>query len=445
MSEAANPLLTLAAHAADWRTRPVPPALAHHTRRALVDWFAALFPGARQAPASLMAPALASERGEGAALCYADGRRGAPRHAALLNATAAHTVEFDDIHRDSGLHPGAPTIAAALAVAQDRSASMEDLLRAVIAGYEVGCRIALAVQPSHYRHWHTTGTVGTFGAAAAGALLLGADAARMGHAIATAATMASGLQQAFRGAGMSKPLHPGHAADAGLLAARLALAGVTGAPDVLHGPVGFAAATSDSAGEWQGALSGLDQDFAIAAITFKNHGCCGHIFPALDGLAALRAEHGFGPDDIEALHVGGYRATQELCDRPHATTEQEARFSVQYCVAALLHLGGVRLAAFTPEALANPALRATMPRVSVSIAPDLAEAYPRRRAAHLRVALRDGRVLTHTQPNRKGDPEDPLSDAELSDKFRELVTPVLGTRETAARLGALWHGDNLPA
>ena len=444
MSAAANPLLVLAAHAATWRDRPLPPDLAHHARRALVDWFAALLPGATRAPASLMAPALAAERGEGGALCYTTGQRGAPRHAALLNATAAHTVEFDDIHRDSGLHPGAPTIAAALAVAQDQGLAMEDLLRAIIAGYEVGCRIALAVQPSHYRHWHTTGTVGTFGAAAAGALLLGADAAQMGNALATAATMASGLQQAFRGAGMSKPLHPGHAADAGLLAARIAMAGVTGAPDVLHGPVGFAAATSDSTGDWGKALAGLDRDFAIAAITFKNHGCCGHIFPALDGLAALRAAHGFGPDDVEGVHVGGYRATKELCDRPHAATEQEARFSVQYCVAALLHLGGVRLAAFTPDALANPALRAIMPRVSVSLAPDLADAYPRRRAAHLRVVLRDGRVLTHTQPNRKGDPEDPLSDAELSGKFHELVAPVLGGADATARLDGLWNGETLP-
>ncbi|MXP64098.1 MmgE/PrpD family protein [Roseomonas sp. M0104] len=444
MSAAANPLLALAEHAATWRARPLPPNLAHHARRALVDWFAALLPGTGRAPASLMAVALAAERGEGGALCYTDGKRGAPRHAALLNAAAAHTVEFDDIHRDSGLHPGAPTVAAALAVAQDRGLAMEHLLRALVAGYEVGCRIALAVQPSHYRHWHTTGTVGTFSAATAGALLLGANATQMGNALATAATMAGGLQQAFRGEGMSKPLHPGHAADAGLLAARLAVAGVTGAPDVLHGPVGFAAATSDSTGDWAKALDGLDRDFAIAAITFKNHGCCGHIFPALDGLGALRAAHGFGPEDVESIHVGGYRATQELCDRPNAATEQEARFSVQHCVAALLHLGGVRLAAFTPEALADPTLRATMPKVSVSIAPDLADAYPRRRAAYLRVALRDGRVLTHTQPNRKGDPEDPLSDDELSGKFRELVTPVLGAAETEARLDALWQGTALP-
>jgi 2-methylcitrate dehydratase PrpD len=396
-----NPLLLLAEHAAGWRDRQLDPALAHHARRALVDWFAALLPGCRLPPATLLAEALAGEgvaQGAAAATSYVDGRPSSLRRAALLNAVASHTVEFDDIHRDSGYHPGSPTIAAALAAAEVRGAGMEGLLRGIIAGYEVGCRIGLAVAPSHYRNWHTTGTIGTMGAAAATAVILGCDADRTAHAIATAATMAGGLQQAFRGAGMSKPMHPGHAAEAGALAAQAAASGVTGALDVLHGPVGFAAATSEDAGKWQAALAGLGQEHAIAIITFKNHGCCGHIFAALDGLAVLRGEAGFGPDDIEHIHVGGYGPTKEICDRPDAATEQEARFSVQYCAAALLVLGGVRVAAFAPERLRDPAIRALMPRVSVSLDPELADAYPQRRAARLRVTLRDGRVLERYQP-----------------------------------------------
>jgi len=144
-----NPLLVLAEHAAGWRGRPIPRELEHHARRALVDWFAALLAGASMAPASLLAPALAEgpPRGRGA-ICYVDGARGSVRRAALLNATASHAPEFDDIHRDSGYHPGCPTIPAALAAAQDRGADMATLLRAVIAGYEVGCRIGVAVQPT---------------------------------------------------------------------------------------------------------------------------------------------------------------------------------------------------------------------------------------------------------------------------------------------------------
>jgi len=438
-----NPLLILADHAATWRTRHWPDGLEHHARRALVDWFAALLPGTRRPPATLLAKALADERGTGSAICYVDGARSGIRHAALLNATASHTVEFDDIHRDSGYHPGCPTIAAALATAQANGASMDHLLRAITAGYEVSCRIGMAVQPSHYKFWHTTGTVGTFGAATATAVLLGCDATQIAHAIATAATMAGGLQQAFRGDGMSKPLHPGHAADAGTLAALAASAGVTGALDVLHGPVGFAAATSEDTGKWTKALAGLDESFAITTMTFKNHGCCGHIFAALDAVHDLRTEHRFTSDDIERIHIAGYSATKDVCDRPVVRTEQEARFSAQYCVAAMLVLGGVRLAAFAPERLADPAIHALMPRISVSLAADLADAYPGKRAARVTITLRNGQVLERYQPTRKGDPDAPLSDDDLSAKFRELATPMIGaTAETL--LSALWTGADLP-
>jgi 2-methylcitrate dehydratase PrpD len=440
-----NPLLALAGHAASWRGRPMPAEVAHHARRALVDWFAALLPGCLRPPATLLAAALAPERGPGRAICYVDGKAGALRHAALLNATASHTVEFDDIYRDAGYHPGCPVIGAALAAAQAQGASLDGLLRAITAGYEVSCRIGLAVQPSHYRYWHTTGTVGTFGAAAATAVLLGCDAERTAHALATAATFAGGLQQAFRGDGMSKPLHPGHAADAGALAAIGAAAGVTGAPDVLHGPVGFAAATSEDTGKWDRALAGLGEaPPVITAMTFKNHGCCGHIFAGLDAVRDLQAEHGFTADDVARIHLGGYGPTKEVCDRPVVGTEQEARFSAQYCIGAMLVLGGVRIAAFEPENLANPAIQAQMDKVSVSLDPELAADYPGRRAAKVAVTLRDGRELFRYQPTRKGDPDAPLSDAELSEKFRELAMPVIGPAAAEALLDGLWTGTALP-
>lgn len=423
-----NPLPILAEHAAGWRDRPWPEGLQHQARRALLDWFAAMLPGTRTAPANLLASALADERGSGQAICYVDGEPGAARHAALLNGIASHAVEFDDIHRDSGLHPGSPTVAAALPVAQATGQDMDALLRALAAGYEVGGRIALAVQPSRYRMWHTTATVGTMAAATAAALLLGCDATRIGHAIALAATQAGGLQQAFRDEGMSKPMHAGHAASAGLLSAQAAACGVTGAPDVLHGPAGFAAATSDSTGRWDIALDGLGEGFVIGGMTFKNHGCCGHIFPALDGLLALRARSPFEPADVRHIHVAGYRAKAEICHRTEAATEQDAGFSTQYCVASLLVGGAVRLDAFTPERLADPVLLACMAKGSVGLAPDLA----------------DGRVLEHEQPTRKGDPEDPLTDAELDAKFRELAEPVLGVAAAEAPRFGIRHGRGLP-
>lgn len=440
-----NPLLVLADHAATWRSRDLPADVAHHARRALVDWFAALLAGAWRPPATLMAAGLEDEtRGGGGAVCYVSGRRVPVRHAALLNGTASHTVEFDDIYRYAVYHPGCPTIAAALAAAQANGADMDGLLRALAAGYEVSCRIGLAVQPSHYDFWHTTGTVGTFGAAASVAVLLGCDAERTAHAIATAATMASGLQQAFRGEGMSKPLHPGHAAEAGALAAMAAAKGMTGALDVLHGPAGFAAATSEDTGKWEKSLARIGQPFAITDMTFKNHGCCGHIFAALDAVRDLHLEHGFAAEDVVSVAVGGYKATKEVCDRPDARTEQDCRFSTQFTVATMLLHGGVRLAAFEPARLADPAIRAIMPKVTVALDPECAAAFPAKRSAKVEIRLKDGRVLARHQHTRKGDPDAPLSDQDLSDKFLELTSDAVGAAQARALLAQLWQGTTLP-
>src|SRR4051812_50019634 len=163
-----NPLLVLAEHAASWAKRPLPEAVAHHARRALIDWFAALLPGLSKPPATLLAAAMAAERGPGRSICYVDGQPSPLRHAALLNATASHTVEFDDIFRDAGYHPGCPTIAPALAAVQQQGGGMEALLRAITAGYEGSCRIGMAGEPSHYRNWATTRTLGALGGGGGG-------------------------------------------------------------------------------------------------------------------------------------------------------------------------------------------------------------------------------------------------------------------------------------
>jgi 2-methylcitrate dehydratase PrpD len=366
------------------------------------------------------------------------------RHAALLNGAASHIVEFDDIYRYAIYHPGCPTIGAALAAAQVRGTDMAALLRAMVAGYEVSGRIGRAVQPSHYKYWHTTGTVGTFGAATAVAVLLGCDAERTAHAIATSATMASGLQGAFRGDSMSKPFHPGHAAEAGALAAMAAARGVIGALDVLHGPEGFAAATSEDTGKWDEALAGLGKPFAITDMTFKNHGCCGHIFAALDAMRDLQREHGFKAAEVDGVLVGGYRATKDICDRPDAATEQECRFSVQYTGATSLVHGGVRLTAYEPARMADPAVRTLMPRIRVEVDPECEAAFPSKRSAKVEIRLKNGRVLNRHQPTRKGDPDAPLSDEDLSEKFLELTAPAVGEKPAKALLGQLWHGTTLP-
>ncbi|MBM3570220.1 MAG: MmgE/PrpD family protein, partial [Alphaproteobacteria bacterium] len=363
---------------------------------------------------------------------YGDRRRAPLRLAALINGTASHLVEFDDIFRDAIYHPGSPTIAAAIAAAQERGASGELLLRAIVVGYEISTRIGVAVNPAHYRFWHTTGTVGTFGAAAAVGTVLGLDSKQMAHALANAATMAAGLQQAFRSDANSKPLHAGHAAEAGALAAMLAGEGFTGALDALEGEAGFGAALGGKP-DWSRATADLGRRYNVTAMTFKNHGCCGHAFAAIDGALLLAKRHGLGPENIRAVRVGSYRAALEVAGMRDPRTAFQGKFSVPYVVASALVHGSVRLDAFAPKRLFDPPTRALMARLTFELDAEAEAAFPGRRSAMVEIETADGQRFRHRQLHRKGDPEEPLSDAELEAKFHELAVPVLG-RTKAARL-----------
>jgi 2-methylcitrate dehydratase PrpD len=404
--------------------------------RAVVDWFAATVAGSVMEPALILRQALGFAEGNGT--CGLVGSEGAvdPRTAALLNGTASHIAEMDDIFREGIYHPGSPTVAAALSAAQHLGLSGERLLRAVAVGYEIGDRIAAALQPRHYRFWHTTGTVGTIGAAAAVAELLELGTEPFAHALATAATNAAGLQQAFRSDAMSKPLHAGHAAEAGLTAAFAASRGFTGALDILEGPAGLGAAMSQDV-DWGRAVADLGKPWAVTQATVKNHSCCGHTFAAVDAALELRAQ-GVRASDVETVTVQTYTTATTVAGNPDPRTEFEAKFSLSYCVAAALELGGVRLAAFSEESLRNPAIRSLVQRTTVEADPELDEGFPSRRRARVTLRLVDGATVSVTRNTRKGDPDDPLSDADLRDKFDDLVVPVLGGEATARLAEQLW-------
>jgi 2-methylcitrate dehydratase PrpD len=402
----------------------------------VIDWYAALLPGAIVEPAVLLEKSLSEEMDTGKAR-LALGRRATVRAAALINGAAAHTVEVDDIFRDGIYHPGAPTIAAALALAQANGASGGQFLRAVIVGYEVSTRIGAAMGRAHYRYWHNTGTIGVFGACAAAAELLGLDAQRFAHALATVTTFSAGLQQSFRMDSMSKPLHAGRAAEAGVTAALAAREGVTGSLDVIEGESGFGRAMSDNP-DWNKAFETLGKDFHICRMTFKNHACCGHTFAAIDGALALQQRMNIAAREIERIRIGSYRAAKEVSGYESPRTPAEARFSLKYVVATALTHGSVRLAAFEPARINDGATRELMERIEVAVDPELDAAFPRQRAARVAIVARDGRREEFLQPTRVGDPDAPLSDAQLDGKFLELAVPVIGEGKARALLQKLW-------
>ena len=432
----------LADYAVKEQTSKLPANVIHHAKRAVIDWYAALLPGSIVAPATVLEQAFAEDLDHGNAR-LASGRRATLRAAALINGAASHSVEFDDIYRDAGYHPGSPVISAALAAAQTTGASGETFLRGVIVGYEVSTRIGEAIMPSHYKFWHTTGTVGSFGAAAAVATVLGCNREQFAHALATAGSFASGLQQAFRSQCMTKPLHGGHAADVGAMAAMGAAKGLTGALDMLEGAVGFGAAMSVNP-DWAKAVKDIGVDYHITRVTFKNHGCCGHTFAPIDGVLHLQKTHGFTWRDVKRIRIDTYKAGTDITNNPHPEGEYQAKFSLQYVIAHALVHGSVRLVAFAPERLLDPNVRGVLAKVEVVADPELSKGYPNQRAAQVEIELNDGRVLKHFQPTRKGDPEMPLTDQEVNDKFLELAMPVIGDPASRELLAALWALDKRP-
>ena len=418
----------LADWAAESRSRPLEAAVLHHAKRAVIDWHAAFYPGSVVAPATLLEKAFPGELGH-------------VRTRALIMGAAAHTEEVDDIFRDGIYHPGAPTISAALAVAQSLNLSGMDFLRAVVVGYEISTRIGAAMGRAHYKYWHNTGTIGCFGAAAAVSEALGLSKEKFSHALATVTTFAAGLQQAFRMNSMSKPLHAGRAAEAGVTAALAAREGVTGSLDVIEG---FGKAMGDDP-DWEAAFATLGRDFHITRMTFKNHACCGHTFAAIDGALALKARMKIAAEEIERIRVGTYRAGVEVAHYETPRTPAEGRFSLKYVVATALTHGSVRLAAFESPRLEDAQTKALMGKISVSIDPELDATFPRQRAARVVIEARGGEREEFLQPTRKGDPDMPLTDREVDEKYMELVTPVLGAAKAKDLVARLWKLEALPS
>lgn len=423
--------------------RPLREDVVHHAKRALIDWFSALFPGTTVAPAPNLLAAHDGELGHGRSSLPGLQTTSHPGTAAWINGSISHAVEFDDIFRDAVYHPGCPTIAAALAVAEDRASSGADLLKAITIGYEISTRIGAAIQPSHYRFFHTTGTVGCFGSSAAvAALLQGSNSDVTRHALATAATFASGLQQAFRSDAMTKALHAGHAAWVGVTAATGAAHGVTGALDILEGAAGFGSAMSVNP-RWDEATAELGERYNIMAITQKNHGCCGHTFAAIDAMQYIRAQHQLDPAQIEWIAIDTYKTAIDVTGNFEPQTAFEAKFSLPYVVShALLH-GAVRLDAFTSERLADPGIRSLMAKTRLNDDPEFSANFPVMRAARVKVSLKNGRVIEQFAPYRKGDPESPLSDVDLNDKFMELAPPIIGADSARMLLEKLWRMETL--
>lgn len=428
----------------------LPHPVVAEARRAALDWLGAVIAGSAEPPARY-AQAVAARFGTSSdATIFGVGEFGVGRAsaaaAAFANGVASHTLEVDDVHKTATLHAAAPIMPAAFAVAEREHASGRAFLLAATLGYEAALRIGEAVNPSHYRFWHPTGTAATFGAAVAAGSLLGLNAKQMTDALGSAGTQAAGLWEFNSDGTMSKSLHPGKAALNGLIAADLAREGFTGASRILEGDRGFFRAMSLGADESR-ITDRLGEHWKITENCYKLHFCCGHTHTAIDAAIAIASEP--RQASIASVDVETYGPGLEIVKERNPKTAFQARFSLNYCVAAALLEGQVGLDQFSADRFGTdgvriPAFADLMGRVRVSVANDLTAKYPAAWPARIAVHYEDGSVARGAADFPRGNPENPVTTAELDAKFLALTAPILGEAGARRALDAVQSLESCP-
>lgn len=340
---------------------------------------------------------------------------------AFLLGGLCHILETDDLHRESVVHPGCVVVPAAYALTEKHGRDGRELLTAVLHGFEAATRVGMAVGPAHYRIWHNTATCGPFGSAMAGASLLGLDDEAATNALGNAGSQSSGLWQFLETGAMTKHLHAGHAAEAGVRAAELAALGFTGPARILEGEKGFFRATCPDA-DPGAVLRTPDAPWQLVRTSIKPWPSCRHTHPTIDAGEELRARllaEAIPLDAIAGIEVDTYQAALDVCDRPVATSDYEAKFSLQHSIAAALSCPQVDFSAFGDAA--RQACAPLAERVKVRLAEPWASAYPASWGGRVTVRLESGAIYSAERSHAKGDPEAPLSRDEMIAKAKMLL------------------------
>ncbi|XBQ16657.1 MAG: MmgE/PrpD family protein [Oceanicaulis sp.] len=410
---------SITARLADRLARPVPAAMKQRAALHVLDWAGCAIAGAHGAAGRAVSAGLAVE-GRGRCSLAANPRTATPLAAAMINGAVGNVLEMDDVDKRAILHPGPTVIPAALAAAETAGLDAAEFLAAVVRGYEAVIGLGRAVGPGHYAFWHNTGTCGPFGAAAAAASAFRLDPGATAHALGLAGTQASGFWQTRHEPGsMAKQLHTARAAHAGLSAAMLASAGLTGPLAILEGAQGFFAATCPGA-DPEAVLDDHGADWLISQVSFKPWPACRHAHAAIDAaLAAWQA--GVTAGDVERAVVTTYPDAVTFCDRAAPESVIEAKFSIQHSVAAALIFGRPALSHFEPGISTRTDMRDLAARIDVAAGEPYAGRYPARYGAGLSLTLRDGSMREFDAPDALGDPENPLAEADIVKKAAMLA------------------------
>jgi len=426
-----SPTGQLAGFASTLEYPSIPDATIAHAKLSVLDTLGCALYGESLPWTAMVRDFVLSEGGDPQATLWGSLFRVARTQAALVNAAAAHSFEFDDIHMGGMIHPGALALGAALAAGEGRPVDGRRLLTAFAAGCEVGARVGMSVGTAHFRAgYHPQGTVGVFAASAAAGRVMNLDTLAMRNAIGIAGTQAAGLMAAQEGS-MAKRLHSGLACQAGVRSALLASRGFTGIADVLEADFGGFCSTMGGGQVDMAALtSGLGSKWETDEIGFKPYAACAAAQSSIEVARQVREEAHLSGADVQSVTIHASTHAQMHSGweyRPNGATA--AQMSIPYCVASMLLHGDVSADRFTEAATNDPDVIDLARRVNV-IGDQRIDALGPAQRYTVRVELRtnDDRILTGEATDRPGGPTRPLSPQTIRDKFDELVSPILGER-----------------
>ncbi|MGA0593584.1 MmgE/PrpD family protein [Enterovirga sp. CN4-39] len=417
------------------RLEAIPAEIRHEGKRALVNIVGCALGGADHPAMDIAIAALGPYAGQPTSAVIGRRERFDPLFASLLNGLSSHVHDYDDTLPKNYIHASSPVASALLAYASVNKVSGPDFLHAFILGFEIISRIGNATYPAHYEAgWHSTGSIGVFGAAVAVGKLLGLDAERMTWAIGLAATQGAGIREMF--GSMGKGFHPGSSAQRGYMAALLAEKGFTSGRYPLEGPRGFAAVTSAEY-DLKKLTVDLGSHFELSDNTYKPFPCGIVVHPTIDACIQLREEHGFGAEDVEAVELRVAPLVKDLCNKKEISVGLEGKFSIYHAAAIGLGRGKGGLAEFTDEAVNDPALKRIRLLAQANGDPSVHED-----GVVVTVRLKDGREIGMHLTESLGNLKRPLSDAQLEAKFRDQAKVITPAQADAA-IAACWTIDEL--
>ena len=435
-------LTDLSRHLTEISADDLPETTVENVEHCFLDTIGVALAGSTQPVATITGDlAQTSSGGSGPASIWGRDANASIFDAILANGTASHALDFDDVTPSKTGHPSAPVVAPVLAVTEHAGGfTGRDLVRSYAAGFEAQDLIAEIVNPEHYqRGFHSTATMGTFGAAAAVASLLDLSTTETRHALNVSASMATGLIRNF--GSMTKPLHAGNAARAGATAALLALDGFTGAEDAFTGRRGYFDLFFGEDVEYP-TLSSNPDDLAIVrrGVFFKKYPSCNRTHTSIAAAATLVKEHDVDPANVGSITATVSQRARDVLLHDDPTTPLEGKFSLPYTIATAVVHGDVGIETFTEEALREPAVEAVRERVEFRVDPNLPYSTYQ---STVEMATKDGTV-SETVVDPPGQYDNPMTRSELRTKFvecAELVLPADVVADLADSLTDLGNAD----